>query len=167
MWETCCCNISSTSIILASIHCEYQYPSSLARVNALHIKILCEHRRENPVYLFFHSHINVFLVCLSLFPIFPFYVCLCLSPSPSLLGPRCAVSPLESAFLFSGTINSCLQCGITKIVTMDTLPANAEWPFPSSKRSNYLMTSKTGDDENKQNTGIAHEPFHQQGMDGV
>lgn len=41
-------------------------------------------------------------------------------------------------------------------------PVSAEWPFPSSKRSNYLMTSKTGDDIKKQSEGIGPKPFIRQ-----
>lgn len=80
---------------------------------------------------------------------------------PFFLSHRCATYGLKSISLIQhNQLFSFLQCEITEIVTMDTVSFCLRWvAFLISKRSNYLVTSKTCDKIKKQSRGTGLKPF--------
>ena len=74
------------------------------------------------------------------------------SLAPSLLSPDGSTPVYSKACSSSrGTINCCFPCGITKIVTMETLPSRAHWValFPVLKGAIIWRPSKTDNDIKK------------------
>lgn len=168
------------SVCAISVHCGYQYLFGLVRINAVTQKPFVKIRGKLLLIFFLFSLPEHCIKYLSLFcsvtknshPNITFLYQIASHAFPfslysyflyiSLWVPLPDVQYLHSK-AFLSTMNSCLRRGITKIVTMDTLPSRErEWPFPSSKRSNYLLTLKTGDHIKRQSEGIGPKLFIRQ-----